>query len=264
MCTLIAKKFPNLGWVGIKNRDRPFSTRTELLRTQKHGIQKVALLDERTHWSEGMNSKGVCIISSSLSPDHSSTTSTTSRLHSSKNGARIRDALAMPTVEDAVHYLRANKATGFLLVFDQFKMYVIEGEFGTHKQTVKKITTDTVVRTNHGVTIPQAGYQRSVEDIETTLRRISSEARMLIGEYIANVAESPEQMMALMAKKWTSNTQLTTLRYSTDNIDVRTTEQLILEPKTKLMLVRNTDGILDFDQESANPPDSKILVGIVD
>lgn len=261
MCTLVAKKFPNLGWVGIKNRDRPFSTRTELLRTQKHGIQKVALLDERTHWSEGMNSNGVCILSSSLSPDHASTAS---RLHDSNNGAKIREALSMPTVEDAVHHLRINNATGFLLVFDQNKMYVVEGEVGTRRQTVTKISDNTVVRTNHGVTIPHAGYQRGSNDIETQLRRISSEARMLIGEYVANSAESPEEMMALMAKQWTSNPQITTLRRPTDNIDVRTTEQLILQPKSRLMLVRNTDGILDFDQESANPPGSKVLVGIVD
>ena len=70
MCTIIAKKFPDLGWVGIKNRDRPFSTRTELLRTEKNAVQRVALLDERTHWSEGMNSRGVSIISSSLTPDY--------------------------------------------------------------------------------------------------------------------------------------------------------------------------------------------------
>lgn len=261
MCTLVAKKFPNLGWVGIKNRDRPFSTKTELLRSEKHGLQKVALLDERTHWSEGMNSNGVSIISSSLSPDHARKAG---KLHDSRNGARIRDALSQPTVEDAVHFLRTSRVTGFLLVFDESTMYVIEGEFGTHKQIIRKVTGDSIVRTNHGIYIPHSGYQRDSDKIKNKMKRVSSEARFLIGEYIAKVAKTPEELMVLMAKKWTNNPQLTTLRYHTDDIDIRTTEQLIIEPKNRIMLIRNTDGILDFDQKSANPSGSKILVGIVD
>ena len=96
------------------------------------------------------------------------------------------------------------------------------------------------------------------------MKRISSNARLLIGNYVADYAKSPEELMVLMAKQWTDNPQINTLRHATDNIKIRTTEQLILEPGKTLMLVRNTDGILDFDQESANPPGSKILVGIVD
>lgn len=261
MCTLIAKKFPKLGWIGLKNRDRPFSTRTALLRTEKNNIQRVAFLDERTHWSEGMNSNGVGIISSSLTPDYGEKHM---RLHNSQNGSKIRDALSMPTVEDAVHHLRTTRATGHIMVFDENTMYVIEGEYGTRKQIVKEIKEDTVVRTNHGVLIPQAGYQRSSEKIENQMKRISSEARWLIGQYIVDVAKTPEEMMSLMAKEWTSDPQITTLRHSTDTINVRTTEQLIIEPKRKLVLIRNIDGILDFDQPSANPPGSKVLVGIVD
>lgn len=260
MCTLVVKNFPRLGWVGIKNRDRPFSTRTELLRTAKHGIQRVALIDEQTHWSEGMNSNGVSIISSSLSPD---TSHKSRNIHYSNNGSKIRDALSMPTVLDAVHFLQTNKVSGHVLVFDQNLMYAVEGEFGTRKQVVKKITDNVVVRTNHGFFIPHAGYQRDSEKIETIMKRLSSESRYLIGEYVAAVAESPEEMMSLMAKTWSSNSQLTTLRRSTDLIDIRTTEQLMLEPKRKLIMLRNTDGVLDFDQKSANPPGSKILVGIV-
>jgi hypothetical protein len=261
MCTIVAKKFPNLGWVGLKNRDRPFETRTELLRTEKNSVQRVALLDERTHWSEGMNSHGVSIISSSLSPDYAEKHT---RIHDSRNGSKIRDALALPTVEDAVHFLRTSHATGCIFVFDKDTCYVIEGEFGSQKQKVEEVRSNTIVRTNHGVLLPQAGYQRTSKTFKNRLKRVSSDARMMIGTYVADVAKSPEEMMTLMAKNWSSNPQLTTLRKPTDEIPVRTTEQLILEPSKKLMLVRNTDGILDFDQESANPPGSKILVGIVD
>jgi hypothetical protein len=261
MCTIIAKKFPNLGWVGIKNRDRPFATRTELLRTEKNSIQRVALLDERTHWSEGMNSNGVSIISSSLTPDYGEKRA---KMHDSRNGGKIRDALSMPTVEDAVHFLREAHATGCIFVFDKDVCYLIEGEFGTQQQKIQEIKNDTVVRTNHGILLPHAGYQKNSKSIENRMKRVSSDARLLIGTYVADVAKSPEEMMVLMAKQYTDNPQINTLRHATDDIEVRTTEQLILEPSKKFMLVRNTDGILDFDQQSANPPGSKILVGRVD
>src|SRR4051812_5272855 len=97
MCTLVAKRFPNIGWVGAKNRDRPAPTYTKRVRELDHGIEKLTLVDRLTHWSEGMNSKGVSIISSSLTPIVSKHPE-----HSSKNGHKIKVALSEPTVEGAV------------------------------------------------------------------------------------------------------------------------------------------------------------------
>ena len=55
----------------------------------------------------------------------------------------------------------------------------------------------------------------------------------------------------------------TTLRKATEILDTRTTEQLMLEPGKQLILVRNTNGVLEFDQRDANPTGSEVLVGIV-
>ena len=66
MCVIAAKYFPNKGWVGVKNRDRSAPTITRLVRENKGSMEKVTLMDETTHWSEGMNSYGIGVISSSL------------------------------------------------------------------------------------------------------------------------------------------------------------------------------------------------------
>lgn len=257
MCTLIAKKFPKIGWVGIKNRDRSSPTETELLRDQLDDIQRVTLMDEHTRWSEGMNSQGISIISSSLDPEIHS------KISFSKNGPFIRDALAEPTISRAIESLKG-RATGHIMIFDKNDLYILEGTDGGNEQVVRKIISDSVARTNHGIWIPKAGYQRDSNNFILQLRRISSEARLAIANYITYKAASPAEMMLLMAKSWTNNPQINTMRHATKNISTRTTEQLMLEPGEKSIIVRNTDGVLEFDQQSANPRGSKVIVGIID
>jgi hypothetical protein len=259
MCTIIAKKFPNIGWIGLKNRDRPAATNTELLRNEVNGIQRVSLVDELTRWSEGMNSNGVSIISSSLNQ-----TVGGSEVHLSKDGLKIREALEQATVEKAVNSLKKHRVVGCVMVFDAEQLWLIEGQPGTHDQVAKRIADPWIARTNHGIWLPHAGYQKNSDNNILKMRRISSEARLDIARYILQTVKKPADLMPLMAKKWTDNPQVTTLRYPTSEIDTRTTEQLMLDPKNKMILIRNTDGVLEFDQNNANPSGSKVQVGIVD
>jgi hypothetical protein len=260
MCTIIAKRFPNIGWVGVKNRDRPAATRTTLFRDEEDGYQRVTLVDESTQWTEGMNGNGVSIISSSLSPAKNGV----AKMHPSKDGLMIRDALAQPTVDRAVALLRDRGVGGCVMVFDADKMILIEGKTGSNRrQIVREITGDKIARTNHGVWIPSAGYQPDSNDPILAMRRISSQSRLEIANYILDQANTPEELMPLLAKRWIDNPQLTTLRTPIPGLSSRTTEQLMLDPKQRLMLLRNVDGVFDFNQRNANPPGSQVLVGIV-
>ena len=258
MCTLVAKKFPNIGWVGVKNRDRSFSTDTELLRDQISDLQRVTLMDLRTRWSEGMNSAGISIMASSLTPivHH------TDQDQDSADAQWFRDALAESNLERAVRVLEGH-VSGCVFVFDPDRLWLIEGYHRGRDYVSREVKTDHVVRTNHGIWLPRAGYQPHSKNPQLAMRRISSLARLDIAEYIADTATEPEEIMPLMAKSWTDNPQITTLRRETNLIPTRTTEQLMLEPGKKLMLVRNTDGVLEFSQADANPLGSKVLVGIV-
>jgi hypothetical protein len=261
MCTIIGKKFKNVGWVGVKNRDRGTATKTRLVRGSS-GIDRVTLLDESTKWSEGMNENKVTIISSSLTP-YSSTLRNNHTKDDDKNGERISEALAQSTVEKAIGVLKKTKATGCIMVFDADQMWLIEGENKTNHQVVRKITGDTVARTNHGIWIPTAGYQMNSKNTELKLRRISSEARLLIAKYIVDTAKTPDDLILMLGENWSDNLQLTSLVKPYAGINARTTEQLMMIPDKKTMIIRNTDGIFDFNQKDANPLHSKILVGII-
>jgi len=259
MCTIIAKKFPNVGWVGVKNRDRPAPTSTKLFRDQNDDFQRVTLMDEDTRWTEGMNSNGVSIISSSLNPVVNGIDK-----HPSKDGRIIRNALAQPTVDKAVALCRDQGVGGCVMIFNSDKLILIEGKIGNdRRQVIREITDDKVARTNHGIWIPSAGYQPHSPDTVLHMRRLSSKARLKIAQFILDTASKPDELMPLLAKQWIDNPQLTTLRTPILGLDTRTTEQLMLEPSKKIVIVRNVNGVLEFDQKDANPPGSDILVGIV-
>jgi hypothetical protein len=205
-----------------------------------------------------MNSNGVSIISSSLNPVIGGVSK-----NLSKDGMRIRDALAEPTVEKAVRYLQKVNVKGCVMVFDRTQLWLIEGAVDTKEQVVRPVNATHIARANHGVWLPAAGYQPGATNTILQMRRLSSEARLAIGRYIGQTASSPAELLTMMAHRWTDNPQLTTLRRPEGDIETRTTEQLMLEPGANRMIVRNTDGVLDFDQDSANPPGSQVLVGIV-
>ena len=260
MCTIVAKKFPGIGWVGVKNRDRPAPTSTELLRDQQGSLQRVTLMDEETRWTEGMNSEGISILSSSLTP-----TVGGFKKHRSRDGAVIRDALAQPSIDRAVAVCREQEISGCVMIFNPDRMVVIEGKSGPdRRQVIREITGDTIARTNHGIWIPDAGYQKQNTNPILQMRRLSSEARLKIAQYILKTANDPNELMPLLAKTWVDNPQLTTLRKATEILDTRTTEQLMLEPGKQLIIVRNTNGVLEFSQRDANPAGSKVLVGVVE
>lgn len=257
MCTLVAKKFPHVGWVGVKNRDRPAPTHSNLLRDRINSIERVAVVDEDTSWSEGMNSHGVSIISSSLSAVVSGS------IHTSKDGLKIRDALTQTNVKAAVDVLVEHGICGNVLVFDRNSMWCIEGETGDHKQVVGEVTEDWIARTNHGVWLPSAGYQRNSGNRILEMRRIGSQARLLIANYIAQTAQDANQLMTMMAQRWSDEPQINTIRTPVPGITTRTTEQLMLEPGRRMVLVRNVNGTLEFDQREANTLHSDVLVGII-
>lgn len=256
MCTLIGKKFPRIGWIGVKNRDRPSPTRTQLLRDFQQGLEKVTLVDETTLWSEGMNSHGICVISSSLDVGGDS-----NRPHVSRDGQILSRALGEQTLDQVVTRLITEQIHGCVLAFDRDRMIVVEGS-PNHPVAQREVSEDWVVRTNHGVLIPSAGYQRYVDPIQT-LRRISSQARLDIGKIVAESARSPADLILGLARPWTTNPQINTLRTPQAPSQVRTTEQLMMVPSKRQMFVRNVDGKFDFDQSNANTWRSQVLVGII-
>ena len=93
MCIVAAKHFPDIGWVGVKNRDRNYVPELSFLLLTKTTPHRLLFLDDMTGYMEGMNNNGVCVLSASLMvmDDEKEVKKRTS--DDNPDGERIREAL---------------------------------------------------------------------------------------------------------------------------------------------------------------------------
>ena len=113
---------------------------------------------------------------------------------------------------------------------------------------IKEIPKDeVVVRTNHGVWLPDAGYQKKDDDKEQTLSRISSESRRLIARYVVKNSKNPEEILDGLTLNYTDNGQLNALRTTHKKKKMRTTSQILIIPSERTMYVRPVQSNMIFN-----------------
>lgn len=272
MCIVIGKHFPDYGWVAIKNRDRNYIPEISFKRKTADGVEILLFWDDITQYCEGFNSAGVGILSASLMVFDDEKEITTRAKTPSKDGKKIKKALQYTNVKAAVMSLIKQKLPGNTLVFDQDHMILLEGAWelnggyaaGDYQYKVREIPKDQiVVRTNHGILLPWAGYQRKPDNDAATMSRISSESRRLIAEKIASKAEFPEEILDQLTKDFTHNGQLNALRTTSSRKKMRTTSQNMIIPKEKTMFVRPVQSHMSFNFWELNNPKQQTWVEIL-
>lgn len=251
MCCILAKWFPESGWVICKARDRNYTPKIEFNRYNDSdtGIERLLFEDTITGYAEGINSAGVCILSASLqvANDEKEVTKTTRK--KTLDGDKIKQALLSSTARAAVAQALEEKLTGSTLIADRKSCFLIEAcnRNGEYHKAVTELETDQVVaRTNHGVALPWAGYQRNV-DRKQELSRISSESRQAIGKFIVDTARSPDDLIDGLAKIWIDNPQLNVMRTDTETKKMRTTAQLMCIPGENTLFVRPVASDINYD-----------------
>jgi len=270
MCIVIGKYFEGTGWVAFKNRDRNYYPEISFRKKESKGVEILYFWDDITQYCEGFNSAGVGILSASLMVLDDEKEIETRAKTPSKDGKKIKRALQFPNVKAAAMSLIDQKLTGNTLVFDQENMYLIEGAWrpGEYKTEgfeyrISKIDKNqTVVRTNHGIALEWAGYQRNDDEAET-LSRISSESRKLIAEIVAHVAERPQDVLDGLCKDFTRDGQMNALRTSTEKKKMRTTSQIMIVPKEKTMYVRPVQSDMHFNFWKLNDPRQQTWIEIL-
>ena len=271
MCIIIGKWFPETGWVGIKNRDRNYVPEISFRKVASDGIEILYFWDDITQYCEGLNSAGVCVISASLMVKDDEKEITVRTKQPSKDGIKIKRALKFPNVKAVARSLIEQKLPGNTLVFDQHTMILIEGcwrpgEYSSkgYSHKARVIPTDeTVVRTNHGVWLPWAGYQRTAESESQTMSRISSESRKLIAEKIVADAKTPQDMIDGLAGVYSDNPQLNCLRTTDKKKLMRTTSQIMITPSESTFAVRPVQSHMSFNFWDLNHPKHKCFVEIL-
>ena len=171
--------------------------------------------DEKTKYAEGVNEYGVAILSAATAVksdekegDKSGGQGKRKAEFYSPDGRRIRAALFGKTPEEALEKLIEVEIPGNTLVFSRDKCFLLEGTFpvdeegkpGDYIYKSKEIPKDqAIVRTNHGVWLPKAGYQADSEEEDHRTARISSDARMKRVRADVKKIEEADDMMACVS-----------------------------------------------------------------
>ena len=271
MCIVIGKYFEDIGWVAVKNRDRNYIPDISFKKKTSNGVEILYFWDDITQYCEGMNSAGVGILSASLMVLDDEKEIEERSKTPSKDGKKIKKALTYPDIKAVAMSLIKQKLTGNTLIFNKNHMYLLEGAWAKggykdqdFKYKIKEIPrTETVVRTNHGIWLPDAGYQRVKDDNAQTLSRISSESRRIIAMSVAKKARDPEDIINQLTKNYTNNGQLNAVRTTTEKKKMRTTSQILIIPEYKTMYVRPVQSNMNFNFWELNSAKQQIWVEIL-
>lgn len=270
MCVVAAKWFKDHGWVGVKNRDRNYIPSISFNRKNRGGVEIMLFWDDVTKYCEGLNSGGVCILSASLMVKDDEKEITVRSKTPSKDGVKIRRALGYPNVKAAARSLIEDKLPGNTLIYDRDTCYLLEGcwkpggySSQDYDYRIREIPRDGyAVRTNHGLWLPWAGYQRG-DDRNHTLSRISSDSRLLIADHAINSAKTPQEMLDGLVEMRCSNPQLNAFRTTDGRKKMRTTAQIMITPSEHTMYVRPVQSNMTFNFWELNHPKHHLWVEIL-
>lgn len=272
MCIVIGKYFPNYGWIAIKNRDRNYIPEISFKKVIQNNLEILYFYDHITDYCEGFNSNGIGVLSSSLMVLDDEKEVEKRSKKPSKDGLKIKRALSFHSIKDVITSLITDKLPGNTLIFNQNNMFILEGCWspGGYKKRdyqykIQKVPENKfIVRTNHGISLPWAGYQLNNKvDNSQKKSRISSEARKLIAEFVTNYSSSPKDILDGLTTNFSKNPQLNALRTSTENKKMRTTSQILIIPKEKTMYVRPVQSNIVFDFWKLNNPNQKTWVELL-
>ena len=272
MCIIIGKYFPEVGWTAVKNRDRNYIPEISFRNFKTDGLEVTYFWDDITQYCEGINSAGVSVLSASLMVLDDEKEIKQRTKTPSKDGQRIKTALRLKDPKAAAMYLVKQGLTGNTLVFDSETMILIEGahrggdpgDIDNYYYQMRVIPKSvTIVRTNHGVWLPWAGYQRTQYNSAESASRVSSESRLLIASYIADQAQSPMQLIDGLCQEYTNDPQLNVLRTTDDDKKMRTTAQILIIPREETMYVRPVQSHMTYDFWKLNKPNTKTWVEIL-
>lgn len=268
MCIIVAKYFPGTGWAGAKNRDRNYVPTLDFVIDDSSDHERVMMHDQVTGYKEGLNSAGVSILNTSLDVYDDETEVEAGTVNSSPDGRSISEALMYSDPQDAVKVLIKRHVGGCTMVFNQDHMYLIEAsdQDGTKpfRYTVREIPQDqTVARSNHGLWLEWAGYQRRPGNTSETMSRISSEARLVQAQAVVKEAATPQDLVDGMCKVYINDPQLNIMRTSTERKKMRTTSQQLCVPKQHTLYCRPISSNLQFDFWGLNQPQRKTWVELL-
>ena len=268
MCVIVAKYFPGIGWAGAKNRDRNYVPTLDFIIDDVKDVERCMMHDQVTGYKEGINSYGVSILNTSLDVYDDESEVEAGTADTSPDGKIISEALLEKDPKAAMQVLVKRKLGGCTMVFNEDELYLMEGsdQDGTKpfRYTVKKIPQDHLLaRTNHGLWLEWAGYQRDLKNESHTMSRISSEARLVQAQRVVREAQKPQDLVDGMCQVYIDDPQLNIMRMSTERKKMRTTSQQLCVPKQHTLYCRPVISNLQFNFWDLNQPNRDTWVEVL-
>lgn len=268
MCVVAAKWFADLGWVGVKNRDRNYRPKVRIKKNFRNRTEKLYMWDEDTRYAEGLNQHGVCILSAAVMVKKDEEEGFETDSHSdfySPDGRKIRRALEEKTVEQALQSCIDSQLPGNTIIFDRNTCYLLEGSFRDAKHTdyvhkSRRIPrTEVALRTNHGIWLPWAGYQHDGDSAGERASARSSHTRYKLALKGVERATDPHQLLDAMSVTPEKNPQLNPIRVekNTRKKIMRTTGQIMLIASNLTLHYRPIFSDIEFDFNKLNHPQFK-------
>lgn len=209
-----------------KNRDRAYHPDLEVVHEVVNDTEIAYLHDMTTDWSEGMNEHGIGIVNTALfvGYDEDEKKIIKDKGKKSKDGARIRAALAKKTVEDVVKAVSSANGgvKGHTLVVSPDAVYTIELTSQHKAHIIKRKPGMLIVRTNHGDEYPDAGYTQAddPDDFKSSTTRYEDAVVLL-----KNAKRVEDVLPALRTQKHGATSNLNVFR---DTNKMKTSSQLLM------------------------------------
>ena len=266
MCIIAAKFFPETGWVGVKNRDRNYVPEISFGFSKEGKIDRLLFMDNMTQYMEGMNSKGIGVLGTSLMVIDDEEVITTRSNSAKSDGKKIQSALGEATVEKVAQAVIDEELTGCTIVFDDERCFLIEACINSDKKyyyDMEEIDQKKgIARTNHGIWLEWAGYQYGVDE-KQDLSRESSESRLEQAQQVLKTATTPQELINGLCAQPNKNTQMNALRTTTERKKMRTTAQELIVPIEKTFYVRPVQCKMDVDFWRLNQEEPDMWVEVL-
>lgn len=228
MCIIVSKSIDG-SKILAKNRDRAYKPSLEIVHTIIDGVEVAYLRDTITDWSEGMNEYGIGLVNTALMVGYDENEKKIVKKGGkpSKDGNKIRTALAKKTIKDVVNSAITfdGGIKGHTFISTPYKMISIETT-SKHNPKFELHTDKDVVRTNHGHLHYGAGYTKGPDYLSSKLRKISAEK-------IMTRAEKVDDILPLMRKKFYKHSS--NLNMMRDTNKMITSSQLLLDLTNKVL-----------------------------
>lgn len=173
----------------VKNRDRKYKAIIKVIHEIKNGTEVLYIKDTSTDWSEGLNEYGIGITNATLMVNQDEREGVVIKKRTnaiSNDGFKIRHALSLTNIPTIIDYLtdysnkndKHNGLKGITFISSKDIKYVIEGTT-KHSPIVKEIPIEeSIVRTNHGIFHPGAGYNSGIKKKSSFSRLSISESKL--------------------------------------------------------------------------------------